>query len=64
MNKRQYRGAQIILFILVILFSQKINSQLLNEQTFKFGKLLNYINTLYVDSVNQEELVQKAIIYI
>jgi carboxyl-terminal processing protease len=32
-----------------------------NEQAFKFGKVLEWIDRYYVDSVNQPELVERAI---
>ena len=34
---------------------------MLYEQTFKFGKVLEWIDKYYVDSVNQELLVENAI---
>jgi len=40
-------------------FSQKLNEQATTE---KFNKLLYYIDNLYVDSVNSEELVEIAIV--
>ncbi|MBN1414650.1 MAG: S41 family peptidase [Bacteroidales bacterium] len=38
-----------------------LNAQLFNEQTYKFGKVLEWIDEYYVDSVNQPELVEHAI---
>lgn len=38
-----------------------LQAQLLNEQAFKFGTVLEWINKYYVDSVNQDLLVEHAI---
>lgn len=38
-----------------------LQSQILVEQAFKFGKVLEWIDKYYVDSVNQELLVEHAI---
>ena len=38
-----------------------LHAQEFYEQTFKFGKVLEWINKYYVDSVNQEFLVEHAI---
>jgi carboxyl-terminal processing protease len=37
------------------------NSQFLNENSFKLSRTLDYINALYVDTVNQQKLVETAI---
>jgi carboxyl-terminal processing protease len=50
-------------FLVVCIFTTTIiQAQILYEQTFKFGKVLEWIDNYYVDSVNQEQLVEKAII--
>ena len=38
-----------------------VYTQMFNEQTFKFGKVLEWIDKYYVDSVNQDLLVEHAI---
>lgn len=38
-----------------------VRSQDLSEQAFKFGTVLEWIEKYYVDSVNQDELVERAI---
>ncbi len=38
-----------------------LSAQVLYEQAFKFGKVLEWIDSYYVDSVNQELLVEHAI---
>ena len=38
-----------------------LKAQFLNEQSFKFGKVLEWIDKFYVDSVNEELLVEHAI---
>jgi carboxyl-terminal processing protease len=49
-------------FLLLIIFiSNQINAQLFNENSFKFNRTLDYINALYVDTVNQQKLVETAI---
>lgn len=50
------------LVVLMILFSGPINSQVLYEQAIKFGRVLEWIDNYYVDTVNQEKLVERAII--
>lgn len=51
-----------LLLIIFISISVYANSQALNDQVYKFSKLLSLVKTFYVDSVNQEELVEEAII--
>lgn len=49
-------------FLLLFLVFHPVNSQLLlDEQSYKFGKVLDLVNKHYVDTVNQEELVEFAI---
>lgn len=58
------RAARKVLSILFacVLLHPALNSQILYEQTFKFGKVLEWIDRYYVDSVNEEQLVENAII--
>ena len=60
MNFRRIFRALLTLFC--ILYFTPVQSQLFNEQTFKFSKALDLINTYYVDTVNQDKLVEAAII--
>jgi carboxyl-terminal processing protease len=48
----------ISLFVITIAAS----SQVLNEGTFKFGRTLSLIDAFYVDSVNLDQLTEKAIV--
>ena len=52
-------GTLSLLFIFGIGHSQVLNEKTTTE---KFNKLLYYVNNLYVDSVNAEELVEIAIV--
>jgi carboxyl-terminal processing protease len=51
-----------VFLAVVIITTTVIQAQVLYEQTFKFGKVLEWIDKYYVDSVNQELLVENAII--
>jgi len=52
-----------LFFILFYLSSAHIaDSQMYTEQIYKFGKVLDWINKYYVDTVNQEKLIESAII--
>jgi carboxyl-terminal processing protease len=56
---------RFVLFVFITVFSVieiELKCQILYEQAFKFGKVLEWINNYYVDSVNQEKLVESAII--
>lgn len=50
----------VIVFLLINSFNA--NSQFFSEDAFKFGKVLDWINHYYVDSVDQKDLVERAII--
>ena len=50
------------LFVLIAGLSFPLRSQVLYEQTIKFGKVLEWIDNYYVDTVNQEKLVETAIV--
>jgi carboxyl-terminal processing protease len=56
------RFSRIILVILFSLSSLTIHAQEYVDQLHKFGRLLTLVNSLYVDSVNQEKLVEEAIV--
>jgi carboxyl-terminal processing protease len=51
----------LILFILVFLYHNGY-SQVFNEQVFKFSKALGSISNFYVDTVNEDQLVEHAIV--
>lgn len=50
--------------LLLISFTQTLNGQVLNENTFKFGRTLGLIDAFYVDSANLDILTEKAIVEI
>jgi carboxyl-terminal processing protease len=51
--------------LLLFTFSQQATGQqLLNDNTFKFGRVLGLIDAFYVDSANQDALTEKAIVEI
>lgn len=41
-----------------------VNAQIFNENTYKLSKVLDWIDSYYVDSVDQDELIEKTITYI
>ncbi|NLA24190.1 MAG: S41 family peptidase [Bacteroidales bacterium] len=51
-----------IVLIFVLLSSSLLNAQTFNEQMHKFGRVVNLATSLYVDTVNEETLVESAII--
>ncbi|MFO7370611.1 MAG: S41 family peptidase [Bacteroidales bacterium] len=51
----------LFLFAFLALMATGARSQTLYEQAFKFGKVLEWIDKYYVDSVNEELLVEHAI---
>ena len=51
-----------VLLILIMSVHSISSSQVIYEQALKFGRVLEWIDRYYVDSVNQEELVENAII--
>ncbi len=51
-----------VLTVALFLFTITASSQVLNEGTFKFGRVLSLIDAFYVDSVNLDMLTEKAII--
>ncbi|MGC9331138.1 MAG: S41 family peptidase [Bacteroidales bacterium] len=58
----------LVIVLIVCLPAKEIHAQdLKNEQTqqlHKFGRVLTLINTLYVDTVNMEKIVEEAIVAI
>jgi carboxyl-terminal processing protease len=51
----------LTLICLLMPASNTVHSQMFTEQAFKFGKVLEWIDRYYVDSVNQDMLVERAI---
>ncbi|HEX2395979.1 MAG TPA: S41 family peptidase, partial [Bacteroidales bacterium] len=47
--------------VMLLLVSVSMHSQMFSEEAFKFGKVLEWIDKYYVDSVNQNKLVEHAI---
>ncbi len=60
MKRKFYYGT--VLTVALFLFTITASSQVLNEGTFKFGRILSLIDAFYVDSVNLDMLTEKAII--
>jgi carboxyl-terminal processing protease len=54
----------LIAFAGLLLLSQSVSAQTLTEGTFKIGKTLGLIDQWYVDTTNQEKLVEDAIVTI
>ncbi len=54
--------SRIFLVISLSIFTIAASSQVLNEGTFKFGRVLSLIDAFYVDSANLDMLTEKAII--
>lgn len=50
----------VLIFIFITCLS--LHSQVYNEQLHKFGRVINLISTLYVDSVSEAKLVESAIV--
>ncbi|MBI5217866.1 MAG: S41 family peptidase [Bacteroidia bacterium] len=52
----------VLIFTLPAFFTPVAKSQILNDHVYKFSKVLSLINTFYVDTINQEKVVENAII--
>jgi carboxyl-terminal processing protease len=50
--------------LMLFTFTTALNGQVLNENTFKFGRTLGLIDAFYVDSTNLDALTEKAIVEI
>jgi len=50
-----------VLIIILFLFSHPANAQINDEQTYKMVQFLNYVNNYYVDSTNNNKIVETAI---
>lgn len=53
---------RITLSILLVLLFNITYSQIIDEQSFKFSRVLSLVNTYYVDTVNDNKLVEDAIV--
>jgi len=53
-----------ISLLLIVFINSSLSSQVLNENTFKFGRTLGLIDAFYVDTVNLNSLTEKVIIEI
>jgi carboxyl-terminal processing protease len=58
------KALPIFFFCVMGMLAVPAKAQTLNEGTFKIGRTLGLIDAFYVDSVNINELTDKAIIYI
>lgn len=56
------RNCFLLLFSGLFFISFNSKSQVLNDHVYKFSKVLSLINTFYVDTTNQENLVETAVI--
>ncbi|MDP4224527.1 MAG: S41 family peptidase [Bacteroidota bacterium] len=54
----------ILGFIILSIINQSVSAQALNENAFKIGRTLNLIDAYYVDTVNLDQLSEKAIVEI
>ncbi len=52
----------ILCFSVILLFTTTTQAQIVNDHVYKFSKVLSLINSFYVDTVNQEKIVETAII--
>jgi len=59
MSMKKMRFLQVL--VVSAMFSCPLSAQVLYEQAFKFGKVLEWIDNYYVDTINQEKLVETAI---
>lgn len=55
-------GIRLGLLLALIVVFQDGNAQVFNENTYKFSKVIDWLDTYYVDSVNQDDLVEDAIV--
>ncbi len=62
MNEMESIGKRIVIFFVVALSVNSLSAQILTEHSYKFSKVLDYISNYYVDSVDQDKLVETAII--
>lgn len=53
---------RFVLLIVVVFIILPLSAQSVYKQSFKFAKFLDYLDSYYVDSINTEEVVEKAIL--
>ena len=54
----------LLLLTLLLPLSQIANSQIYNEGIYKFSRVMGLVNTFYVDTVNQQKLIDDAIVQV
>jgi len=54
----------IVVGLALFLLNRSAESQIHFEQAFKFGQMLEWLNEYYVDTVNEEKMVEDAIIHL
>lgn len=59
--KRKLLGITIG-FLSIVLINSTLSAQILNENTYKFGRTLGLIDAAYVDTANLDNLTEKAIV--
>lgn len=52
----------IVLIVTLLVLTSETKSQVFNDQVYKFSKVLSLVKTFYVDSVNQDKLLEDAIV--
>jgi carboxyl-terminal processing protease len=52
----------ITLIISLVIISPKSFGQLFNDEIYKFSKVMSYIDSYYVDTVNKQQLIDDAIV--
>jgi len=61
-RKRCSRSVWIGLFAVLLFTSNPVFSQIFSDESVKISQVLNWIDKYYVDSVNQQQLVETAIV--
>lgn len=54
----------VVVGLALLFLTESAKSQIHFEQAFKFGQLLEWLNEYYVDSVDEEKMVEQAIIHL
>lgn len=57
-----FKKVTVLVAALVLCFFASVNAQVYNDYIYKFSRVLGLINMYYVDTVNQEKLVDEAIV--
>jgi carboxyl-terminal processing protease len=61
---KKHVSLKIIIALLIFITPLSGTAQIFNEDMYKFGKALHFIDNYYIDSVNRSKLVEKALIEI